>query len=254
MSEDRGHSLSLSLPRRFVCDLLHFASKVPTVPVQRVMNVQSVREARAASAEPVSWCAIFTKAYAQTAQEHPELRRAYLSFPWARLYEHPINIASIAVEREYRGEKAVFFGHLRRPDQQTLLEIDQHLRRLKDEPVESFGLFRRALMISRLPLPLRRLAWWIGLNSSGPKRAKRMGTFGVSVYSGLGAESLHPLSPLTTALNYGVIAADGSVRVRIIYDHRVMDGSTVARALGSMEKNLHGSIIAELRQSQRRAA
>ena len=57
-----------------------------------------------------------------------------------------------------------------------------------------------------------------------------MGTFGVSVYSALGAESLHPLTPLTTALNYGVIQENGDVTVRVIYDHRVMDGATVARA------------------------
>ena len=38
MSNDTGRSLRLSLPRRFVCDLLHFARKVPTVPVQRTMN------------------------------------------------------------------------------------------------------------------------------------------------------------------------------------------------------------------------
>ncbi len=48
-----------------------------------------------------------------------------------------------------------------------------------------------------------------------------MGTFGVSVYSGLGARSLHPISPLTTTLNYGTIGKDGDVSVRIVYDHRV---------------------------------
>ena len=35
MGERVGRSFSLSLPRRFICDLLHFAQKVPTVPVQR---------------------------------------------------------------------------------------------------------------------------------------------------------------------------------------------------------------------------
>ena len=55
------------------------------------------------------------------------------------------------------------------------------------------------------------------------------------------------LSPLTTTLNYGVIAADGSVDVRIIYDHRVLNGSTVARALASLEAELTGPTLAELR-------
>ena len=61
------------------------------------------------------------------------------------------------------------------------------------------------------------------------------------------AASLHPLSPITTVLNYGVIADDGSVNVRIIYDHRVFDGATVARALAEMERVLNCEILAELR-------
>jgi hypothetical protein len=86
-----------------------------------------------------------------------------------------------------------------------------------------------------------------------------MGTFGVSVYSGLGAASLHPLSVLTTTLNYGVIGDDGNVDVRIVYDHRVMDGGTVARALGHLEEVMNGDMVKELRrlrqtESQYRAA
>jgi hypothetical protein len=73
-----------------------------------------------------------------------------------------------------------------------------------------------------------------------------VGTFGVSVYSGLGAESLHPLSLMTTTLNYGVIAEDGTVDVRIIYDHRVLDGATVARVLGELEEVLNNQIPALL--------
>jgi hypothetical protein len=248
MHDQRGRTIPLSLPRRLVADLVHFARQMPTVPVQRRMNVGLIRDLRDRLVERPSWCAIFTKAYGHVAQAFPELRRAYMKFPWARLYEHPINIASVAIEREYQGEAAVFFAHLRAPEAQSLAQLDEHLRRFKDEPIESIGLYRRALIMSRLPQPLRRLMWWIGLNSSGFKRARRMGTFGVSVYSSLGAESLHPLSPLTTALNYGVIRPDGTVNVRIIYDHRVMDGSTVARALGLLERVLNTEIAAELRE------
>jgi len=75
---------------------------------------------------------------------------------------------------------------------------------------------------------LRRLIWWSGLNI-GRQRARYFGTFGLSVYSALNAESLHPLTPLTTLLNYGVIDRDGNVNVRIIYDHRVLDGADAAR-------------------------
>lgn len=246
MPHDIGTTIPLSLPRRLIGDLLHFAHRIPSVPVQRVMNLNPLRDARSQASRRVSWAVLFLKAYACVAARMPQLRRTYLSFPLARLYEHPFSIAAVALERDYRGEEAVFFAHFRRPEAQTLAELDEALRRYRQAPLEQIGIFRRALLVSRFPRPLRRLAWWIGLNQSGPKRAKRIGTFGLSVYSGLGAESLHPLAPLTTTLNYGVIREDGSVPVRIIYDHRVMDGATVARALALLEHILNTDIRAEL--------
>jgi hypothetical protein len=248
-----GRSIPLSLPRRWICDLLHFAQKVPTVPVQRRIDVGAVVEARARLVQRPSWAALFVRAYALVAREVPELRRYYLAFPRPHLYEFPYSIASVAVERQWQGEPAVFFGHLRSPEAQTVTDLDRFLRAFKEQPIEKFGLFRRALQIARYPRPLRRLAWWYGLNVNGKKRGKRLGTFGLSVYSGLGSESLHPLSPLTTTLNYGVIE-DGRVTVRVIYDHRVMDGSTVARAQARLEEVMNGAIVQELRVLSTRAA
>jgi hypothetical protein len=246
MSQTVGRYLPLSPPRRFVGDLVHFAKKVPTVPMQRRMALADVVGAREVASPRPSWCAIFTKAFAIVASRRPEFRRAYIPFPWPHLYEHPQSIASVGIEREYQGEMAVFFAHVRAPDQQSLSAIHEHLRRCKDEPVESIGLFRRILQMGRLPRPLRRFLWWYGLNTSGRQRAKRLGTFGISVTAGLGAAALHQLSPLTTALNYGVFGADGELDVRLIYDHRVLDGATVARALVQLEEVLHGEIVVEL--------
>lgn len=247
MSQPAGVSRPLSLPRQLICDYLHFARQIPSVPVQRRMRLGEVVAARAASGVRPSWCAIFLKAYGFVTAASPVLRRSYLSFPRPRLYEHPINVASVAIERPYGGEEAVFFAHIRQPETLSLVEIDRRLRRFKDEPLESFGDFRRILLINRFPRPLRRLLWWIGLNVWGRKRAAFMGTYGVTVYAGLGAASLHPLSLLTTTLNYGVIEPDGSVDVRLTYDHRVMDGATVARALAELERVLTHEILAELR-------
>jgi hypothetical protein len=246
MANDIGRSIPLSLPRRLICDLLHFAHRVPTVPVQRLMNLRALYDARDRAMPRVSWCALFLKGYALMAQEIPHFRRAYMSFPYARLYEHPYSIASVAFERYYQNEEAVFFGHFRSPESQTLVALDEALRHYKEAPLAEIGLFRRAILVSRFPRPLRRFFWWLGLNQSGHKRAKRMGTFGVSVYSRLGSESLHPISPLTSTLNYGIIGDDGAVTVRITYDHRVMDGATVARALALLEEILNHDIRAEL--------
>jgi len=247
MPQPVGRTLPLSLPRRFIGDLVHFAHRVPTVPVERHMNLAAVVAARQAASPRPGWCALFTKAYGFVAAAHPELRRAYLAFPRPRLYEHPVNVASVAVERRLGDEDAVLFAHVNSPEKLGLRQLDAQLRRFKEQPVEQVGSFRRALKISRLPRPLRRLVWRVGLHTWGRKRAHYLGTFGVSVYAGLGAASLHPLSPLTTTLNYGVIAADGTVDVRLIYDHRVMDGATVARALADLERVLTCEILAELR-------
>jgi hypothetical protein len=250
MDQPTGRNLPLSLPRKFICDLIHFARQVPSVPVERRMDLAQVVAARQAAWPRPSWCAIFTKAYAAVAALRPELRRAYLSFPRPHLYEHPESIASVAVERRFGAEDAVFFGHLRTPERQGLVELDAHLRRFKEDPIDKIGLFRRALKTTRWPRPLRRMLWWFGLNVLGAKRAKHLGTFGISVYSGLGAASLHPLSPLATTLNYGVIEANGGVDVRLIYDHRVLDGCTVARALADLERMLNNEIVMELRYLQ----
>jgi hypothetical protein len=224
------------------------------VPVQRIMNLSAVVDARRIADPRPSWCAIFTKAYGIVAAARPELRRAFLTFPTAHLYEHPFNVASIAMERLLGAEEAVFFAHVRSPEERTLIDLDAQLRHHKEQPIESIGAFRRVRVVSRLPWPLRRLAWWIGLNVSGRKRAQYLGTFAVSVYSGLGAASLHPLSPVTSTLNYGPIASNGSVDVRITYDHRVFDGATVARALGDLEHVLNCEILAELRHLARAGA
>jgi hypothetical protein len=247
MPQPVGRNVPLSLPRRFICDLVHFARRVPSVPVERRMNLATLVAARRLARPRPSWCALFTKAYGFVVAARPELRRAYLPYPTPHLYEHPVGIASVAVERRFGDEDAVFFGHVRSPERLSLPDLDARLRGFKDEPLERVGSFRRALRVSRLPLPVRRLVWWFGLNCWGRKRAACLGTFGVSVYAGLGAASLHPLSPLTTTLNYGVLAPDGTVDVRLIYDHRVLDGCTVARALEELEGVLTGAVLNELR-------
>jgi len=229
-----------------VGDLLHFARAIPTVPVQRRMQLAPLIAARAGSVDKPRWTAIFTKAYALVAADYPVLRRAYVKLPWPQLYEYPASTATIMFEREYEGEPSLFSYRLQDPTRFSLKALSDRLGKIADKPVDEVPDFRRNLTISSLPRPLRRLIWWLGLNI-GRQRGNYFGTFGVSVYSALKAESLHPLAPVTTVLNYGVFADDGSVDVRIIYDHRVMDGATVARVLARLEDVLTGPILEEIR-------
>jgi hypothetical protein len=225
---------------------LHFSQKVPSVPMQRRMRLDELIAARQTWPQRVSWCAIFLKAYSIVAAERPELRRTYMPYPWPHLYEHPANIATFSLERNFDGEPAVFLAQVPRPEQFNLMNLDEFVRRHKTTPIESVGSYRRALWVSKWPLPLRRLIWNVGLYGDGKYRAQIFGTFAISVVASLGAASLHILSPLTTTLNYGTFEQDGSIDVRLTYDHRVLDGAPVARVMAALEAVLHNEILQEL--------
>src|SRR5439155_14018573 len=101
----RSRWMGLSRPRRFMLDMLHFAKQLPSIPVQRRMNLQAVAAARIEAGRPC-WPAVFLKAYALVAEQMPALRRAYVQLPWPHIVEYPKSVASVAVERELDGEPA----------------------------------------------------------------------------------------------------------------------------------------------------
>jgi|SRR5579884_1044468 len=242
----RGTAITLSRAKRLVLDVLYFSRGIPTVPVQKRMCITPLLEARAACGARPRWTAIFVKAYALLAREFPELRRVYVKLPLPHLFEYRSSIASVVVEREYRGELAIFTQVILNPAARSIEDLMRIVENGATMPVDEISEIRRALRVAALPFPLRRLVWWLGLNLTR-YRARFFGTFGLSVYSALKAESLHPLMPVTTLLNYGVIDAEGNVNVRIIYDHRVMNGATVARALNRLEEILNTAMVEELR-------
>lgn len=243
---EKGISLRLSPGRRFIGDLVHFAGQVPSIPVARTMQLGAVADSREAADPRPSWTAVFLKAYGLVAREHAVLRRALVGWPWRRLYEHPHSVAGVAIERDVDDEPIVLGTQIRGPENQPLESLDAELRRSKTVPVSEIGYFRRALLMGKLPRPVRRLLWWMTLNLSGYKRAKRLGTFTLSSFGSLGAEQLHPISPLTTLLTFGPVSVAGEVVVKIIYDHRVTDGAEIARCLADLEKTLCGEIRMEL--------
>ena len=250
MHELKGRNLPLTGARRFVIDLVHFARQIPSTPVSRPMDVSALTVPRDTHPARPSWAVLFMKAYALVGADHPPLRRALLEFPWPRLYEHPWMNCALAIERSIQEEQGVFVALFRAPEQQTLGQLQEALAVYKSQPVEDVGVYRRAMCVSRGPTPVRRLLWWSTLHISGYKRAKRFGTFGLTSYGALGAESLHPISPLTTTMTYGPISPAGQVIVKLIYDHRVLDGAYIARRLRDIEDTLHGPILDELRRDR----
>lgn len=248
MSNPRmGRRLPLSPARKLVAELLYHAKSVPSLPLKRVINVSNLQAARAIASPRSSWIAMFLKAFAIVAVDHPELRRAYVPWPWPHLYEHPHSNCAVLIERDWDHEKAVLAAKIRGPEQQTLADIDASLRMFASAPFESVSDLRQLSRLARLPALVRRWAFWNTINLSGYSKCKRFGTFMVSSLGNQGVEQMHPLTPLTTYLSFGPIAANGDVTALIVYDHRVLDGRTVAAALVELEVALNGPVLAELR-------
>ena len=242
----RGRWVALSIPRRIVTDLMYFSAGLPSIVVQRPMVLAAVAAAREANPDRPSWTALFTKAYAMLATEFPELRRAYVRLPWPHLYEYQASAASVAIERNFDGEKGLAFLHINEPAALPIEEVNRLIRHAKSDAYAGSKRYRQMVRVAKLPLLLRRSIWWLALNLAR-LRANQFGTFGLSAVSSTKTDIIEPRAPLTTVVTYGFIEADGSVAVRVIFDHRVLDAMTLARALERLEAILNGPIADELR-------
>ena len=230
-----------------LCDYTHFSLGSHTAGAERLMKLSDVVAARREASPRPSWGAIMTKAFALAARNHPQMRQAYFSFPWGHVGEYESQIASVIVNRRIGGEDVILLAPLVGPENQSLVDLDRHLRRYNEEPVENFRVFREALMVGRLPQWIRHFLWWLALDVLPRRRARHFGTFGVTTMSPFGAKTLSVPSLWTAFLHYGTIAPNGEVPVGLAFDHRVMDGAVVGYTLMEMEQVLHHGIVAELR-------
>src|SRR5437867_1480680 len=206
-----GEIIPLSKARRAVVAMLRYAHKIPTIPVARPINVSPLAQARRQQGSPPSWSAIFIRAYGIVCSRYPHLRRAWISWPYPRLYEHPHCVCAMVVEREWEGEKVILKGLIRTPEHTPLDQISKILRRFQEADVWSVSSFRSSLRFGAVPRWLQDLLMWHKLDVSGKHRAKYIGTFGFSNYGMLGAESLHPVGPTTTVMTLSPIKPDGDV-------------------------------------------
>ena len=231
--------------RRLLRDMLWVAASVPGIPISRSMHLGHLVTARRQLTDRPSWVALFAKAYGLVAREFPELRRAYVKLPLPRICEYPVSVATVAIERTFNGEPAVFFARLNKPDVRPVSLMSGILRDYKERPVEDVSEFRMQIGLGGYPGPLLRLILWYRMNRAR-LRGMYFGTFGITNVGALGSALLHPRGPVTTILSYGPVGEDGGVDVTIVFDHRVVDGATVARALLRLEEILNNDVCAEL--------
>jgi hypothetical protein len=248
----RGTVRKISIPRRLVADLMHASLRVPFVSLRRALKVRQLLEARALAGQPAGWAAIFVKAFALVAKDEPVLRTLYAKWPWPHFYELPRSVGMVAIARIEDGQDCVLPQKVTAAEELPLTEVDALIRHAKEAPFEQVPAFRKMLQATRLPLPLRRLTWLIGLNF-GRQRANYFGSFGVTSVAAYGGGELHALSPGPFILSYGVVEPDQTIDVVLRWDHRITDAALIARALTRLEQVLNTEIAAELRSHRPQA-
>lgn len=138
---EEGITRRLTAPRRLIVDLLHFAKRVPSIPVERTMHLGPLFVERQGLANRPGWNTVFLKAFALAAVEFPELRTSYLPCPYNRLFEHPCSVASLAIERMEEGDPAILFMKIWCPEGMALWQIEEKVLEAKTRPIEAFSPF-----------------------------------------------------------------------------------------------------------------
>ena len=109
-----------------------------------------------------------------------------MAFPRPRFFEHDTNVVGVTIERMEEGEPSIYFGRITAPEELPLAELDARLHHFKNAPLDQVPEFWFQEFMTKLPRCLRRLAWWAGLNVSGPMRAEVFGTFGMTTTAAAG--------------------------------------------------------------------
>ena len=230
--------------RGCVADVALVAREIPLFPVDRVLRLGPVAEARAAAATRIGWAAVFLKAYGLVAREMPVLRTWFVRGLWPRLATSSESVATLAVNRTDGTDERLCFARLQRPEALPLTEIQAFVQACTTRPIEE--MFKRQLELETMPGPVRRTILRWNANSTSPKRPARIGTFSLSTLAGQQAfNRFHP-TLCTTSLAYGPLEPDGRCLVTLIADHRVLDGAAAARALERLEAVLTDVVVGEL--------
>lgn len=240
----RGTARKVSLSRRVIIDLMRASADVPFVAVRRPLSIERLAAARKGLSNRPAWAVIFAKAFAILAREQPILRRVYLKWPWPHFYEFPQTVAMIVVAPDATPDGVLLFP-VKAPDLTSLAEADSQVRRAKTQPIEATPFFRKTMMVTRLPNPIRRLAWAIGLNF-GRQRGNYFGTLLVTSVAAFGGGEVEALGPNSFILSYDRLSDDGTINVMIRWDHRITDAAFIGVELSRLEHILNNQIADEM--------
>lgn len=243
-----GKRIPYSNGRRLVDDVIRVARKQPMAAYIRDMDLKKLHDLRRKIRPRLSWNAIMMKAYAMVSKENELVRQCYVGFPWPHIYQAKDTVAMITVSRQFQGEERLLFGRFNRPEEMSLIAIQNLWDHYNEAPVESIKQFRHQIRFAKCPTFFRRFVWWAMTNLVPSKRASHVGTFGMSFSGFNNAVGTAHLGPNTTILGVDLAPRGGQAKVLFTFDHSIFDGKPAVDALDALFKTLHGPVLEELKQ------
>ncbi|RKN50256.1 2-oxo acid dehydrogenase subunit E2 [Micromonospora endolithica] len=154
----------------------------------------------------------------------------------------------VTLDKKVGGERVVVSTVLRGLATAELETIQRDVDHFRDGDPDTMPEFAAMRSLHRLPRPLGRLAFRLGVRPLA-RRADTMGTFAVTSLGHRPVDGFHSVGGTTVTLGVGRIAdrpvvRDGAVtiapvmRLNLTFDHRVIDGAEAADVLGEIKERL----------------
>ena len=241
-----GKRLSFSNGRRLVDDVIRVSNKMPMAAFSSEWDVTQIAKLRRLAKPKISWNVLMMKAHAIVCQQNEILRRTFVKFPYAHLYEHHQSVCMMTIGRKHHGEERLFFARFNEPDNYTLIELQEQYDEYRKAPIEEIKQFRHQITFAKFPSPVRRFAWWALFNLWPQKRASHMGTFGMSISGHRGAFGSQHLGSNTTILGVDPNPRKGVAKMLLTFDHQILDGAPATDIFQQGQRMLATAVAKEL--------
>ena len=241
-----GRRLSFSNGRRLVDDVIRVSNRMPMAAFSSEWDVAQIAKLRRMAKPKISWNVLMMKAHAIVCTENAMLRRNYVRFPYAHLYEHHQNVCMMTIGRQHQGEERLFFARFNEPDNCTLVELQELYDTYRKDPIEDIKQYRHQITFAKFPSPVRRFAWWALFNLWPQKRASHMGTFGMSISGHRGALGSQHLGCNTTIIGVDPNPRKGVAKMLLTFDHQIIDGVPATETLYRGQRMLATAVAKEL--------
>ena len=179
---------------------------------------------------------------------HPEANVAIRGTLRPRTIRYGSVIAKVTLDRSVNGQRVVLSVLLPGADTASMDGLQERLDEIRDSDPERSPEFAPVRLLHRLPVPLGRLAYRIGVRPLR-RRADAFGTVSITSLGHRPVDGFYSVGGTTITLGLGqvtnrpVVRADAVtsapvMRLSLAFDHRVIDGAEAADILTDFKNGL----------------